>query len=192
MDDPWCTDLICCSVYDTKPVHLLTTCAEYIDWKEMKRTVFDTVMKKTVPMKFLRLNLIDMYNKNMNSVDLADQLRHHYHFNHWLRNRKWWWAIFLWDVGVAATNAYIMYERMYEEEKKKHKEMPKKWLHMEFLEEIINDSVGWKSPADAATGNTSVSGSAVTHCGSSYSSVASQPEHYFDLTTEDVERNSLI
>ena len=35
MDEPWCTDLICCSVYDTKPVHLLTTCAEYIDWKEM-------------------------------------------------------------------------------------------------------------------------------------------------------------
>jgi hypothetical protein len=136
-------------------------------------------------MKFLRLNLIDMYNNNMNLVDLADQLRNHYRFNHWLRNRKWWWAIFLWAVGVAATNAYIMYDRMYEEEKKKHKEMPKKWSYMEFLEEIINDFVGWASPAAEATENTSVSGSAVTRRGSSYSSVASQPEHFLDLTTED-------
>ncbi len=48
----------------------------------------------------------------------------------------------MWAMGVTATNAYIMYDRMYEEEKKKHKEMPKKWLHMEFLEEIINDFVG--------------------------------------------------
>jgi hypothetical protein len=59
-------------------------------------------------MKFLRLNLIDMYNNNMNSVDLADQLRNHYHLKHWLRNRKWWWAIFLWAMGVAAMNVYII------------------------------------------------------------------------------------
>ena len=197
MDDPLCPDLICCSVYDTKPVHLLTTCAEYIDWTEMKRTVFDPAMNKTVPMKFLRLNLIDMYNNNMNSVDLADQLRNHYRFNHWLRNRKWWWAIFLWAVGVAATNAYIIYERIYEEEKKKKlKMLPKKWSHMEFLEELINDFVGWvSSPTVEDTGNNSISaGSAVTCRGSAYSSVASSsrasqeqevPQHLFDLTTED-------
>ena len=121
----------------------------------------------------------------MNSVDLADQLQNCYRFNHWLRNRKWWWAIFLWAMGVAASNAYIMYERMYEEEKKKQKEMLNKCLQMEFLEEIINDFVGWASPTEVATGNTSVSGSAATCHGLSYSSVASQPEHYFDLTTED-------
>ena len=77
------------------------------------------------------------------------------------------------------------YAKFKYEQKKKQKEMTKKWLHMEFLEEIINDFVGWASPADEATGNTSVSGSAVTRRGSYYSSVASQPENYFDLTTED-------
>jgi hypothetical protein len=56
---------------------------------------------------------------------------------------------------------------------------------MEFLEELINDLVGWVSPAGVDTGNSSVSGSAVTRRGSSYLSDASQPEHFFDLTTED-------
>jgi hypothetical protein len=26
-DDPTCPDLLCCSVYDTKPVHMMSTCA---------------------------------------------------------------------------------------------------------------------------------------------------------------------
>ena len=37
-----------------------------------------------------RLSLADLYNKNMNSVDLADQLRNNYRPDGlWLRNRKW-------------------------------------------------------------------------------------------------------
>jgi hypothetical protein len=35
-----------------------------------------------------------------------------------MRNRKWWWSIFLWAIGVAATNAYKIYHEMYEEEKR--------------------------------------------------------------------------
>eukprot|EP00804_Cyclotella_cryptica_P031199 CCRYP_019402-RA/>CCRYP_019402-RA protein AED:0.17 eAED:0.17 QI:0/0.5/0.33/0.66/0/0.33/3/1545/202 len=67
---------------------------------------------------------------------------------------------------------------------------------MEFLEELINDFVGWvSSPTVEDTGNNSISaGSAVTRRGLSYSSVASSsrasqaqdgPQHLFDLTTED-------
>jgi hypothetical protein len=89
-----------------------------------------------------QLNLIDDYNNNMNNVDLADQLRNCYRFNHWLRNRKWWWAIYLWALGVAATNAYVMYEKMYEQEKTGHREMPKKWTHQEFLVQLIYDFMG--------------------------------------------------
>ena len=90
----------------------------------------------------------------------------------------------MWALGVAATNAYIIYERCYEEEKKKHKEMPTKWTHMQFLEELIHDFVGW-APVNVEAGNDSVATTTrTTRRGSSYSSVASQ-EHFFDLTTEE-------
>ena len=189
VDDPLCPDLLCCSIYDTKPVHFLSTCATQVDWKEMIRDVFDSAARKTVPMKYLRLNLIHSYNNHMNSVDLADQLRNCYRFNHWFRNRKWWWSIFLWAVGVAATNAYIIYDRLYEEEKKKNRPMPAKWDHMHFLQELISDFVGWKSYAAAAGDDNTTAGdssiAATTRRGSSYSSVPSHHQTFFDLTTEE-------
>jgi hypothetical protein len=54
---------------------------------------------------------------NMNSVDVADQLRNQYRPDHWMRNRKWWWSLFIWGLGVATTNTYKMYCSMYDEEK---------------------------------------------------------------------------
>ena len=45
----------------------------------------------------------------MNGVDVADQLRGQYRFDHWLRNYKWWWSIFLWSFGVLLVNAYKSY-----------------------------------------------------------------------------------
>ena len=143
-DDPSCPNLVCASVYDTKPVTMMSTICETIDWDEMQREVYDIAKKKKVTMKFLRLNLINTYNNNMGSVDLADQKRNNYRFNHWLRNRKWWWAIFLWALGVASTNAHIIYEHDYEREKaKKRKGLPKKWTHADFLTELVYDFMGW-------------------------------------------------
>jgi hypothetical protein len=144
-NDPTCPSLICCSVYDTKPVHLMSTVSECVQWDQKYRRVWSADVGKHVMMKYLRLNLIDLYNNHMNSVDLADQLRNCYRMNHWFRNRKWWWAIFQWALGVAATNAYIMYERIYEEEAKNKKAMPRKWNHLEFLVELIYDFMGWAS-----------------------------------------------
>ena len=63
-----------------------------------------------------------------------------------IRNRKWWWSIFLWAVGVAATNGYILYDRLYEEERAKRRDgLPRKWNHLEFLCELIHDFMGWHS-----------------------------------------------
>jgi hypothetical protein len=145
-NDPDCPDLICCSVYDTKPVHIMSTVAECVEWDEKSRRVWSSELSSHVQMKYLRLNLIDIYNFHMNSVDMADQLRNHYRFNHWFRNRKWWWSIFLWAVGVAATNAFIVYDSIYDEERAKKLEgLPRKWSHLEFLSELIYDFMGWQS-----------------------------------------------
>ena len=42
-DDKTCPNLICASVYDTKPVHLLSTVSSTVEWKEMKRTVYSPI-----------------------------------------------------------------------------------------------------------------------------------------------------
>ena len=46
----------------------------------------------------------------MGGVDIADQLQNYYHFNHWMRKRKWWWSIFFWAFGVLLVNAYVSYK----------------------------------------------------------------------------------
>ena len=45
----------------------------------------------------------------MGDVDVADQLRNNYWFDHWLRKRKWWWYIMFWAIGVILINTYIVY-----------------------------------------------------------------------------------
>jgi hypothetical protein len=106
--DPECPDLVATSVYDTKPVHFLSMICSEIKWIAKERSVFnvDTGMMET--MRFLRLNHINDYNYGMGHVDLSDQLRDHYRMDHWLRNTKWWWAIFFWALGVIITNAYVV------------------------------------------------------------------------------------
>ena len=76
-------------------------------------------------LKFLRMCYIHTYNKEMGDVDIADQLRNTYRFDHWMRKRKWWWSIFFWAIGVILVNSYIVYVKLCEEEgveKKKHYE----------------------------------------------------------------------
>jgi len=55
------------------------------------------------------MNFIHKYNSEMGDVDLADQLRGSYRVDHWIRNRKWWWSLLFWGLGVILTNAYIIY-----------------------------------------------------------------------------------
>jgi len=69
-----------------------------------------------VPVSFLRINLINDYNNKMNAVDVSDQLRNTYCMTHWLRQRKWWWPIFLWGMGVLLTNSYKVYTRVMDSE----------------------------------------------------------------------------
>ena len=58
---------------------------------------------------FFRLNIIDNYNRSMGHVDVSDQLRTVYRPDRWMRMQKWWMAIFLFLLGVALTNSYVLY-----------------------------------------------------------------------------------
>eukprot|EP00984_Skeletonema_dohrnii_P025939 scaffold15185_cov72-Skeletonema_dohrnii-CCMP3373.AAC.1 len=181
---PECPDLIATSVYDTKPVHILSMVADKVEWgvKERHR-VWSITERELKSMKFLRLNVISIYNDFMNSVDMSDQLRNNYRPDHWMRQRKWWWSFFLWGIGVACTNAWKIYEVLYDEEaeklkrNKKRNDLPTKWTHAEFIIELINDLM-WpekskelveKRKAAAASGS-SVRSKSTLKSGKSFSS----------------------
>ena len=100
-------DMVAFSVYDTKPVHFISTAAKSLKWIPIKRKVWDVNSGKMVEIKFLRTELQNDYNHKMNDVDISDQLRKVYCFNRWVRNRKWWWALFMWGLGVIVVNAYV-------------------------------------------------------------------------------------
>ena len=85
-------------------MQIISNVADNVKWTPTKKKIYSKIEKKTVDMKFHRLNVIHMCNFGMESVDVADQLRMEYRPDRWMRNRKWWWYIFLWGIGGAATN----------------------------------------------------------------------------------------
>ena len=61
-------------VYDTKPVHLISTVSETVEWLPIKKNEWSATEQSMTKMHFLRLNIIDEYNHNMNSTDISDKL----------------------------------------------------------------------------------------------------------------------
>jgi hypothetical protein len=45
----------------------------------------------------------------MGNVDVSNQLRNTYRFDHWLCKHKLWWSILFWWIGVMLVNAYVYY-----------------------------------------------------------------------------------
>jgi Transposase IS4 len=113
--DHLCPCLVATSVYDTKPVHFLSMSCTSIAWIVKERNVFNIESGGVESMRFLRLNVNDTYNNEMGQVDVSDQLRNYYRFDHWLRKRKWWWSIKQWGLGVLLVNSYIVYKKVLEE-----------------------------------------------------------------------------
>jgi hypothetical protein len=76
----------------------------------------------------------------MGHVDVSDQLRNYYRFDHYMRKRKWWWSLAFWGIGVQFVNAYVVYCKVMEASG-----TPKKdWLsHYDFRKTValewIND-----------------------------------------------------
>ena len=74
--------------------------AEKLVWNIKEKDIYDKATKKKVKLQFYQTNLKCFYNNYMNSVDVADQLRTSYNFKHWIKNRNWWWELFMWGLGV--------------------------------------------------------------------------------------------
>ena len=80
-------------MYDTKPVHFLSMVCESIKWNVKEKIVYNVDTGVKEPMKFFRLSYIETYSNEMGNVDIANQYQNTYRFDHWMRKRKWWWAV---------------------------------------------------------------------------------------------------
>lgn len=111
--DPDCPSLVAFSVYDTKPVNFLSTACTSLTWKEKNKKVYNKDSGVSVAMRFLRTNMQDEYNFMMSNVDRADQLRGLYRIDRWVRNRLWWWAIWMWGLETLLVNLYVLYKETH-------------------------------------------------------------------------------
>ena len=109
--DPKIEGLVSLSLYDSKPFYMMTMACEKVEWVLKSRKLWDRELMKMVDKPFYRLNIVDEYNTHMNNVDVADQLRGSYRFDHWMRKQKWWWSMFFWCFQMLMTNAYVTYKK---------------------------------------------------------------------------------
>lgn len=142
--DNKCPALLACSVYDSKPVHFLSTAAKEIKWLTKDRQVHDYTIDDRVSMLFLRTNMQEMYNYGMNKIDLGDQYRGQYKMDYWKRQSKWWMALWLFGLQICVVNAYVAYTAMcthlYKMEKK---EMLTHYEFQKYLALALIDPDGW-------------------------------------------------
>ena len=106
-------NLVAISLYDSKPVYLMSSACDQVCWRRKELKIWDKDERRLVNAPFHRVNIVDDYNKFMGNVDIADQLRGSYRFDHWMRKRKWWWSMFFWNFQVLLTNAYILYKKYH-------------------------------------------------------------------------------
>ena len=109
IDDPEMPNLICTSLYDQKPFYMMSTALKDIQWIKILKKIWSTQYMRYAKVPFYRLNIVNEYNCKMGQVDIGDQLRGSYRYDHWLRKRKWWWALWMWLIQMLETNAYILY-----------------------------------------------------------------------------------
>ena len=86
--DDSCSNLVACSIYDTKPVHYLSMVCDTLKWVVMEKPFFNVETGMVETLRFLRMNTIHEYNNTMGGVGLADQLWGTYLIDKGVRNRK--------------------------------------------------------------------------------------------------------
>nr|XP_039258026.1 piggyBac transposable element-derived protein 4-like [Styela clava] len=85
---------------DKRPISILSTYCNGDEVIEKQlRGSSETIKKPTC---------IELYNKFMGGVDLADQYTSYYNFSR--KSVKWWKKIFFWLIETSVTNSYIIYK----------------------------------------------------------------------------------
>ena len=75
MKDAVLDGLVAVSVYETKPDHFLSMCCNAIKQVQKTHQVYEPEIDMVRVVQILRLNVNELYNHNMNVVDLSDKLR---------------------------------------------------------------------------------------------------------------------
>jgi hypothetical protein len=98
---------------DKRAVHFLSTADDAAETTQVKRKKKDGSCVKVDC-----LTVVDQYNKNMNGVDHADQLRNEYPT--YRKSKKWWHSLFWFLVDISICNLFIlMKESMFHQMKTK-------------------------------------------------------------------------
>ena len=74
--------LVALSYYDSKPFYMMSNAIECIEWLKKRRKAWRKDQQRMALIEYNQLNVMDEYNYNMNNVDIADQLRGSYRFDH--------------------------------------------------------------------------------------------------------------
>ena len=106
--------LVVVSLYDTKPVYLISNACKKNQWTKKEQIFWNNEMGKKVDAPFYRLDLINEYNMGVGNVDQADLLRLKYRVQYWFHNQKWWFEIFFWCFELSLTNCFVLYRMLFE------------------------------------------------------------------------------
>ena len=127
--------LTACTWKDKKFVHLLTTMPATSECSTVTRAVKEK--GKWVQKEVQRPAIVELYNKFMGGVDLADQRVRSYQRN--TKTYVWYMKLFFYFVEVAIMNAYLL------ERKSPHHNPPatqKARLMLPFCRELIKKLIG--------------------------------------------------
>ena len=124
-------DLVVASCYNTKLFYMILHSCESVGWVPVSKKVWSSTLRQTVDFSFLRWNLSNDYNYEMNNNNIADQLHLVYRTQRFQRNQKWWWALFIWGYEVSMVNSYVCMKRYC-----KLKGVPAPWSHHDWNDTI--------------------------------------------------------
>ncbi|KAF9271484.1 hypothetical protein BGZ74_005990, partial [Mortierella antarctica] len=138
-------------------IHSLHTPESFVETERRRPRLTSTNGRKVnlifgdQPRKLVTIpKIIDDYNKNMGSVDIADQLRQYYSTQ--MRSLRNWLPLFLWLLDTSIINAYIMRcIHLNERQKASHRLFRIALLRelRELAVRVDNDKIGRRHPQNS-------------------------------------------
>ena len=77
--DPICPNILACSIYDTKPVHVISTVAKEVAWWNIRRKVYLEDKNTFKESFFKRLNVISLSSKTLGTVQSPNLKKRNIH-----------------------------------------------------------------------------------------------------------------